>query len=148
MRCLYVNKNYAWMQRSNERVDRNNWSSGLHNFEWYLRCWEQGCLGKIQFRGAQHNAKKSIIFYQMFLNFFSHAPFGVSCFCSRTTTSAIWRLLLLPLKKLQMGPFDIHKHFEQFRVFLTRLTTFFFSCIVSRDASTNFLRMSAPNYVM
>ena len=30
---LYVNKNYAWMQKSNSRVAHNNWSSGLNSFE-------------------------------------------------------------------------------------------------------------------
>ena len=31
------------------------------------------CLGKIQTRGALYNAKKSIVLYQMFFNFFSDA---------------------------------------------------------------------------
>ena len=30
---LYGNKKYAWMQKFNGRVARNNWTSGLDNFE-------------------------------------------------------------------------------------------------------------------
>ena len=46
-----------------------------------------------------HNAKNFIILCQMFVNFFSYLPFGVSYFCPRPTTSAVRRLLLSPPKR-------------------------------------------------
>ena len=46
-----------------------------------------------------HNAKNIIILRQMFENFFSYVPFGVSYFCPRPTTSAEWRRLLPPPPK-------------------------------------------------
>ena len=49
----------------------------------------RGVVVKFELEGALYNAKKSIILYHMFLNFFSHAPFSVNYFCPRPTTRAV-----------------------------------------------------------
>ena len=92
----------------------------------------RGAVVKFELEGALYNAKKSIILYHMFLNFFSHAPFSVNYFCPRPTTRAVQcEYCCPPLQKFPDGDIGYLQVLGKF---------------ISRDVSRNFLRRKTLNF--
>ena len=99
-----------------------------------LSIYHQECLGKIQTRGAQYNAKKSFILHLICLELFQSHLFAVSYFCPRPHHQCrVKTFAPLSSKSSRWGGSSA----------LFRLIS---SITISRDIAKNFLRRSALNF--